>query len=404
MVKEGDTGRGLSKKDFSSTKKIQTTEPVNGHDTQNSFPRLKRTPSQASIATSSTDRSFSTTPEPSQPPAKRPNLEARTKGRLETEQTPEAMSKLSEGLKALINAPFARPGYTKPASNIRSIFQQLSQDAQSRGVGTPAWVTFSTATAMTMNSPEAMRAITTVASSPNDASSPKPGNNLSEVQTAELQREVGLKCISFNGIPRTINVLGAFVNSLPAPTLEALKNRKPGREFSSGNIDQRKTDGLGLWDSVYYGFERKLLSKLADSHPDLPVHIINSHYANLLSNPQSFGAQSQTCPVDPQLVVGRVLTSIVAIACLRAQTGVGPQVVSHVFGLRKAYERGDAEADGEVEVEGGKYLSTEEGNRWLLESIDEIARAIGAGAESELKGGTSFAPGIGRPSDLKAKL
>ena len=33
---------------------------------------------------------------------------------------------------------------------------------------------------------------------------------------AELVREVGLKCISFNGIPRTINCLNAFRAALPA--------------------------------------------------------------------------------------------------------------------------------------------------------------------------------------------
>jgi hypothetical protein len=40
------------------------------------------------------------------------------------------------------------------------------------------------------------------------------------VQTAELMREVGLKCISFNGIPRVINCLGAFRASLPAEVVK----------------------------------------------------------------------------------------------------------------------------------------------------------------------------------------
>lgn len=86
--------------------------------------------------------------------------------------------------------------------------------------------------------------------------------------------------------------------------------------------------------------------------------------------------------------VGRVLTSLVAVACLRAQTGVGPQVVSHLFGLRKAFEGG---ADGE-EVEGGKWLASDEGGLWILEMVDGIVEAIGGGQ------GTTFAPGI------KAKL
>lgn len=86
-----------------------------------------------------------------------------------------------------------------------------------------------------------------------------------------------------------------------------------------------------------------------------------------------------------------MLTSVVAISCLRAQTGVGPQVTSHVFGLRKAFDDGSAE--GEDVVKGGKWLAGEEGNTWILESVDGIVEALGQGK------GTSFAPGT-----EKAKL
>lgn len=92
--------------------------------------------------------------------------------------------------------------------------------------------------------------------------------------------------------------------------------------------------------------------------------------------------------------VGRVLTSVIAVACLRSQTGVGPQVVSHVFGLRKAFEDGSAE--GEQSIEGGKWLASDEGSMWLLQSVDRIVEAIG-GAR-----GTTFAPGMEK--ELKAKL
>lgn len=231
----------------------------------------------------------------------------------------------------------------------------------------------------------------------------KHDRSLSPVATAELQREVGLKCISFNGIPRAINCLGAFYNDLPEDVRNKLST-KPTREFSSSNIEARKEDGLGLWDSVYYGFERKLLDKLAQSHPDLPVHIIHGHYASLLSNPsRETYTDGEEKPREIQ--VGRVLTSLIAIACLRAQTGVGPQVVSHVFGLRKAYERGDAKNETEVDVPGGEWLSGEEGNKWVLEWIDELVRGIGTAQEGDsstqqTSGGTTFAPGIGQ----KAKL
>lgn len=209
-----------------------------------------------------------------------------------------------------------------------------------------------------------------------------PTESRTPVQNAELIREVGLKCISFNGIPRSINTLGAFRGSLPSDVASALSTT-PTRELTSDNLPVRKQDGLALWDSVYLGFERKLLDKLAQSHPDLPVHILNGHYSNLLSNPRGVSA-----PGGPGATVGRVLTSLVAIACLRTQTGVGPQVVSHIFGLRKAYENGDAQAEGEHPVEGGAWLATEDGNIWLLENIDRLVNVIGGGE------GTTFAPGL----------
>jgi len=69
-------------------------------------------------------------------------------------------------------------------------------------------------------------------------------------------------------------------------------------------------------------------------------------------------------------------------------------VISHVFGLRKAFEDGSAEWEGEPEVEGGKWLASDEGGLWLLQSVDAVVEAIGGGS-----GGGSFAPGF-----VRAKL
>lgn len=221
---------------------------------------------------------------------------------------------------------------------------------------------------MTMNSPESLAVLYQLASS-----------TYNKVETAELMREVGLKCISFNGIPRTINCLNSFRTSLP----EAVGNQlscTPTRAPTPANITEISERGRALWDSIYRPFENKLYNKLADSHPDLPVHIMHSNYGALLSDPaRSTGASA-----------GRVLTSIVAVSCLRAQTGVGPQVLSHVFGLRKALEDGSWASDVESE-QGARWLASDEGNTWILNSVDAIVEAIGQGT------GSNFAPG-------KAKL
>ncbi|EMC93980.1 hypothetical protein BAUCODRAFT_36453 [Baudoinia panamericana UAMH 10762] len=293
------------------------------------------------------------------------------------------MSKLSEPLKAFINAAHARPNTTTAPRHIASVYEKIAKDARSKQVGLPAWLTASTAVTMTMNSPQSLLELYGLATSANQSRGAQSG-----VWTAELMREVGLKCIGLNGVPRTINSLGAFFDGLPKDVQSELRKRKPRRHLSRQSIDETLKRGNWLWNSIYHPFTDKLTAKLGQSHPDLPVFIIEGEYGALFSDPGYPGGNDPNRPD-----IGRVLMSIVAVACLRTQTGVGPQVVSHVFGLRKAYEDGSAEA--EEEVQGGKWLASNEGSLWLLEQVDSIIEAIGGGK------GTSFAPGLDTP---KAKL
>lgn len=73
---------------------------------------------------------------------------------------------------------------------------------------------------MTMNSPESMLELYRLATRTHEGK---------DVYAAELMREVGLKCIGFNGVPRTINVLGAFYGGLPENVQAKLKEREPRR-------------------------------------------------------------------------------------------------------------------------------------------------------------------------------
>jgi hypothetical protein len=178
-------------------------------------------------------------------------------------------------------------------------------------------------------------------------------------------------------VPRTINCLGAFRSSLPEDIGRGLTTT-PSRTPLSSNIEETKRRGRALWDSIYRPFEAKLVDKLAYSHPDLPIHIINSEYGLLFSDPPRHAPSGQR--------VGRIATSVVAVACLRAQTGVGPQVTSHLFGLRKALEDGTWENDIQNQ-EGASWLASDEGGIWILESVDSIVEAIGG------REGSTYAPG-----------
>ncbi|RYC58801.1 hypothetical protein CHU98_g7408, partial [Xylaria longipes] len=129
---------------------------------------------------------------------------------LSTPPPPDNMAGLSDAVKALINAGHAKPGYTRAGAQVKPALERLASDARQKKVGLPAWVTVSTAVSATMNCPEAMTQVFDLANTSNAQSQRTPAQN------AELIREVGLKCVSFNGIPRSINTLGAFYNSLPS--------------------------------------------------------------------------------------------------------------------------------------------------------------------------------------------
>jgi hypothetical protein len=132
-----------------------------------------------------------------------------------------------------------------------------------------------------------------------------------------------------------------------------------------------------LWTSVYAPFDEKLLSKLSASHPDLPYHILSSHYGPLLSDPNGEA-------FNPEIhKIGRELTSIVAIACLRAQQGVQPQLLSHVFGLQKS--RGEQSKPGTasgLSSEEKEWLTNDEGCIWVLQEVDKIVEAVSGGKGS----------------------
>ncbi|KAL2131084.1 hypothetical protein VTI74DRAFT_5580 [Chaetomium olivicolor] len=276
------------------------------------------------------------------------------------------MSKLSPSLKALINAPFAHPGQAPAPRQIRDVYMRIANEAKERGYGVRPWVTLSAAATFTLNSPASLLILHELASS-----------CLPPLATAELIREIGLKCISFNGIPRTINCLGAFRSGLSHHPWASQLCTTPSRQVSPDNVAAVADRGRDLWKSIYTPFDEKLVAKLAESHPDLPVHILSSHYSALLSDPADHGQHGLAN-------VGRNLTSVVAVACLRAQTGVGPQVLSHVFGLRKGVEQGTHKGDfegaenREEEEEGVERLAGDEGCEWLLRSVDAIAEAIGS--------------------------
>lgn len=70
------------------------------------------------------------------------------------------------------------------------------------------------------------------------------------------------------------------------------------------------------------------------------------------------------------------------VACLRTETGVGPQLTSHVFGLLKSNVD---EYEGEKVAEGDRWLASDEGVEWVIESIDQIGDVARSAVDPEFK-------------------
>lgn len=67
--------------------------------------------------------------------------------------------------------------------------------------------------------------------------------------------------------------------------------------------------------------------------------------------------------------LSRALGSVVGIACLRAEGGVGPQLISHVFGLLKARDE-DGLSDEDY------WLASDEGTEWVIRTVDQILDVV----------------------------
>jgi len=135
------------------------------------------------------------------------------------------------------------------------------------------------------------------------------------------------------------------------------------REVNASNVAKNVARGHSLWKSIYEPHADKLRNKLGSYHPDFPLFILQA-YGSVLS-PGSPGLQGN---------LNRVETSLVGIATLRAMGGVGPQLVSHVYGLLKAQK-------SDCYTEADQWLSSEEGALWALTTVDSICDVTRQNAE-----------------------
>jgi len=186
------------------------------------------------------------------------------------------------------------------------------------------------------------------------------------VNRAALVREAVLKSVIFVGVPRVILSFAAFNEALDADVRTALRTRSR-RDATPENIEATVERGNALWRSIYTPHAEKLHDKLGSYHPDFISFIIQAYGTVLSPMPgetKTFSDVSSPSDRD-QGNLSRAMSSVVGIACLRAEERVVPQLTSHVFGLLKArYVEGKTDED--------TWLASDEGTEWVIRTVDDI--------------------------------
>ncbi|KIJ56557.1 hypothetical protein M422DRAFT_22717 [Sphaerobolus stellatus SS14] len=252
-------------------------------------------------------------------------------------------------------------------STLREATQHAAQDG---------WLVLATSTFLSANIPSAVAHLYRYVS----RRDPLSGSNVSLLPIADrtaqasLMREAALKSAIFVGVPRTILSLEALHSALETDVKSSLRTVSH-REANPENVEIFKDRGRKLWKDIYTPFDVKLADKLGSYHPDFISFIIQS-YGSVL------GPWYPGDPAYETRNLTRTLTSVVGVACLRTEGGVGPQLLSHVFGLLKARESDSYE--GAPSTPGDKWLSSDEGTEWAIKTVDEFCD-VGRGVDQEVK-------------------
>lgn len=179
-------------------------------------------------------------------------------------------------------------------------------------------------------------------------------------------------------------MLTIFCESLPTAIKKSLRST-PSRHTNGLVATSTPLRGRTLWEQIHYPFADKLEQKFGRVHPDLPSLVVKNVYGDLFCN--------SVCESDR--TIGRVTTSLSAIACLRAKSKCAPldfeaQLFDHVCGLKNAWRDGTWKSEPGIGTGGAvEWLLKDEGCIWVLEKVDRLSTALGLPAYTSPSQGRS---------------
>ncbi|KAI5120511.1 hypothetical protein M0805_000096 [Coniferiporia weirii] len=260
---------------------------------------------------------------------------------------------------------FASP----PVHRLTSVLRHTRSEAQQHGAEN-GWLVLSTCTLLTANTPAAVGDLYRFATR-TEASTPETRAAYGVcVDVAAKMREAALKSSIFVGVPRTILSLASMTEAFEDDVNNGLR-KESHRTVTPANAESYVGRGQALWKSIYEPHAEKLYNKLGAYHPDFITFIIQAY--GIVLAPFGYPA----APTGEQGDLSRTLGSVVGTACLRAETRVGPQLTSHVFGLLKARAEPDLSAED-------RWLSSDEGTEWVVRSVDRIYDVARGSPEAKL--------------------
>jgi hypothetical protein len=175
-------------------------------------------------------------------------------------------------------------------------------------------------------------------------------------------------------IPQVIETLVDFRSSLPSDVSRALSTEST-RDIEIFNKEALFARGRNLWTKTNRPFAGIIEKKHKEAHPDLPTFIIDHEYGFLLA--ESGGAAAGRA--------SGIRTSLAAIACLQAHGADASQLFGHIHGLRKAWEDGSWSIVTDPDTEDAfEWLVSDPGCAWLLKSVDELVRELGAAVQTSV--------------------
>ncbi|TFK29305.1 hypothetical protein FA15DRAFT_664232 [Coprinopsis marcescibilis] len=291
-----------------------------------------------------------------------------------------ASIRLAPSIKRLLTLgnPHSLP--SPPVVQLNSVFEKTLRDAQEKQAET-GWLVLTTCSLLSANRPSAVGQLYRFVTRDSllEGNAARQIDVPAAVNKAAIMRESALKSAIFVGVPRVILSLAALHEALDEDVKAALRTHSR-RTATPETVEQTWARGRALWDSVYTPHADKLYNKLGSYHPDFISFIIQCYgsvLAPLAGGKKCFTDTSASGDPD-QGNLSRALSSVVGIAALRAEGGVGPQLVSHTFGLLKARDTPNQSNED-------KWLASDEGTEWVLRTVDKILEGVSTnnGEDSE---------------------